>query len=70
MTSKAKPRSRRRARAVGPQPSPVHEERFRALIEDSSEALVLVDRQGAATYVSPSVQRIYGFSPEELIGTG
>lgn len=47
-----------------------HEARFRALIEGSPDALVLLDRHGEATYVSPSVERILGFSPHELGRTG
>lgn len=46
------------------------EARFRALIEGSADALVLLDRDGEATYVSPSVERILGFSPRELERTG
>lgn len=46
------------------------EARFRALIEGSADALVLLDREGEATYVSPSVERILGFSPRALERTG
>jgi len=44
------------------------EKRFRALIESSSDIIQIVDSDGILTYVSPSVQRILGYSPEELIG--
>src|SRR5438270_8049419 len=41
---------------------------FRALIENSSDAIALVSPEGLFTYVSPSVQGILGFTPEELLG--
>src|SRR5205085_5759111 len=44
------------------------EKLFRALIENSSDAIALVSREGLFTYVSPSVQKILGFTPEELLG--
>jgi len=44
------------------------EKLFRALIENSSDAVALVSHEGLFTYVSPSVQKILGFTPEELLG--
>jgi len=44
------------------------EKRFRALIEESSDVVALIDREGTLTYVSPSVARILGYMPDELIG--
>ena len=44
------------------------EKLFRALIENSSDAIALVSHEGLFTYVSPSVQKILGFTPEELLG--
>ncbi|GAH79570.1 unnamed protein product, partial [marine sediment metagenome] len=44
------------------------EERFRALIESSSDIIQVVDLNGILRYVSPSVQRILGYRPEELVG--
>ena len=44
------------------------EERFRAMIENISDAIVLVDVQGIITYLSPAAERILGFSTAELIG--
>ncbi|HEX7776391.1 MAG TPA: ATP-binding protein [Parvibaculum sp.] len=43
------------------------EERFRALVEDAFDAIVVTDREYIITYASPSV-RLIGFSPEEMIG--
>ena len=44
------------------------ERRFRALIENSSDGVVLVDEEGRMTYASPSTTRLLGYSPEELAG--
>jgi PAS domain S-box-containing protein len=44
------------------------ERRFRALIENSSDAVVLLSADGTVLYASPSVTRVRGFAPEELVG--
>jgi PAS domain S-box-containing protein len=44
------------------------EERFRTLIEKSSDAVNILDGQGIVTYMSPSVENILGYRPEELVG--
>lgn len=44
------------------------EERFRTLIENSADAVALVDKNGKFTYVSSSVKRVLGYSSRELIG--
>ncbi|RLE06603.1 MAG: hypothetical protein DRJ06_07465, partial [Candidatus Aminicenantes bacterium] len=44
------------------------EEKFRTLIENSLDMIQIVNKKGILTYVSPSVQRILGYKPEELIG--
>ncbi|MDH5363854.1 MAG: PAS domain S-box protein, partial [Dehalococcoidia bacterium] len=44
------------------------EKHFRALIENSSDIIQIVDSEGIIRYLSPSVQRILGYKPEELIG--
>ncbi len=46
-----------------------HEERFKALIENSFDAVVLIDPAAKILYASPSVKRILGYSPEEIEGT-
>ncbi len=45
------------------------ERRFRALIENSYDAIVLVDPKGTIKYASPSTKRIWGYEPEEVINT-
>jgi PAS domain S-box-containing protein len=44
------------------------EERFRALIENSSDIIQIVDSEGVIRYVSPSIERILGYRPEEATG--
>ncbi|TAK14694.1 MAG: PAS domain S-box protein [Anaerolineae bacterium] len=45
------------------------EERFRARIENSSDLITVVDMDGNVQYVSPSIERLLGYSPEAFIGT-
>lgn len=45
------------------------EQRFQALIEKSSDAVVLVDPTSKILYSSPSVKRVLGFTPKELQNT-
>ena len=44
------------------------ERRFRALIENSSDAIALLNSNGKIFYASPSTLRIFGYAPQELIG--
>ncbi|HEX7127012.1 MAG TPA: PAS domain S-box protein [Thermodesulfobacteriota bacterium] len=44
------------------------EERFRALIESSSEIVTILAADGTALYTSPAVERVLGYSPEERLG--
>jgi PAS domain S-box-containing protein len=44
------------------------EERFRTLIEGSSDAIAIFDRDGTIVYESPSVERILGYTPGDLMG--
>jgi PAS domain S-box-containing protein len=44
------------------------EERFRSLIEHGSDTITIVDAMGTILYESPSIERILGYRPEELIG--
>jgi PAS domain S-box-containing protein len=46
-----------------------NEERFRALIEDSSEALILMSPEGKVLYASQSSEGVSGYSPEERVGS-
>ncbi|WP_336326744.1 histidine kinase N-terminal 7TM domain-containing protein [Halovenus sp. HT40] len=44
------------------------QKRYQALIENSSDLITVVDRNGTVTYVSPSVRRIIGVDPEFATG--
>jgi PAS domain S-box-containing protein len=44
------------------------EEHFRALIENASDYVMIVDQAGAIQYASPSIERILGYRPEEILG--
>jgi len=46
------------------------EERFRLLAENSNDVILLHDLEGRIVYVSPSVERVFGYPPEELVGLG
>jgi diguanylate cyclase (GGDEF)-like protein/PAS domain S-box-containing protein len=45
------------------------EERHRALVEHLSDIIVVTDAEGNATYVSPAVDRVLGWSVEESTGS-
>jgi diguanylate cyclase (GGDEF)-like protein/PAS domain S-box-containing protein len=45
------------------------EERFRTLIENSSDVITILDREGVILYESPSVTRVLGYEPEQLVGS-
>ena len=42
--------------------------RFRALIEHAFDAVLLVDQDSSILYASPSVERVLGYAPRELVG--
>jgi diguanylate cyclase (GGDEF)-like protein/PAS domain S-box-containing protein len=44
------------------------EERFRALTQKSSDIVTLLGTDGTIRYQSPSIERILGYQPEELVG--
>ena len=44
------------------------EKHFRALIENSTDGIVLTDGHGIITYASPSTARMVGYLPEEFVG--
>ena len=44
------------------------EEYFKAIIRNSSDIILIVDKLGTITYASPSVERYLGYGPDELIG--
>ncbi|HZJ51748.1 MAG TPA: EAL domain-containing protein [Actinomycetota bacterium] len=44
------------------------EERFRALIQNSSDVIELLDGEGRITFVTQAVTRVLGYKPQELVG--
>ena len=46
-----------------------NERRFRSLIEHSSDVTMVIDVDGKVLYESPSIERLFGRPPGELIGT-
>ena len=43
------------------------EERFRALVQDSSDVVSVVDESGQTRYVSPAIEHLTGLGPEEFM---
>ncbi|WP_296149687.1 PAS domain S-box protein [uncultured Flavobacterium sp.] len=44
------------------------EQRFKALVQDGSELISILDSKGHFIYISPNVERNYGIDPQEYIG--
>ena len=44
------------------------EKLFRSLVENSSDAIALVSKEGLFIYISPPVEKMLGYTPEELVG--
>ncbi len=44
------------------------EERFRFLLDNALDIITVIDIDGRISYASPSVRRVLGYSPEELVG--
>jgi diguanylate cyclase (GGDEF)-like protein/PAS domain S-box-containing protein len=44
------------------------EDRFRSLIQDSSDATIVIDDTGMCSYASPAVIQLLGMDPSEIIG--
>src|SRR5687768_13674327 len=45
------------------------EERFRALVQNATDVITILDARGTVCYESPAIERVLGFRPEDLIGT-
>src|SRR5215211_6456722 len=45
------------------------EERFRSLVQNSSDIITILDADGTVRYVSPAIERVTGYRPEEQVGT-
>src|SRR4028119_1199705 len=60
--------SDRRLRREAEQAVRQNEERFRALIENALDIITVLDTDGMIRYESPSVEKVLGYKPEELVG--
>jgi diguanylate cyclase (GGDEF)-like protein/PAS domain S-box-containing protein len=45
------------------------ERRFRAVVQHASDVVTVADASGAIVYTSPSMERLLGYAPDELLGT-
>ena len=45
------------------------EERFRSLIQNSSDIIAILDENGTVNYISPTVERVLGRTPDDLVGS-
>ena len=46
------------------------QKRMQLLLENASEVIVIYEKDATIRYISPSVEKILGYSPEQMIGTG
>ncbi len=44
------------------------DEQFKRLVQNSSDLFIILDKNAVRTYVSPSIERITGFTVEETVG--
>jgi PAS domain S-box-containing protein len=44
------------------------EERFRALVQNASDVITVLEADGTIRYESPSIERVLGYRPGELVG--
>lgn len=45
------------------------EERFRSLVQNSSDVITVIDADTTVRYQTPSLERVFGYAPAELEGT-
>jgi PAS domain S-box-containing protein len=57
----------RRARRQAEQAVHTKERRFRSLIENAQDVITVLNAESEITYISPSIQRVLGYSVEELM---
>lgn len=57
------------ARATGSgSPSDPGEDRFATFLESAPDAIVVVDAEGRIVRINPQLERLFGYTPEELLG--
>jgi PAS domain S-box-containing protein len=45
------------------------EERFRSLVQNTTDIITVLEADGIVRYINPAVERVMGYKPEEQIGT-
>lgn len=45
------------------------ENRFRSLIRNASDIIMIMDANRTVSYISPAVERVLGYKPEDIVGT-
>src|ERR671910_2271020 len=45
------------------------EERYHSLVQNTSDIITILEADGTVRYISPAVERVTGYKPEEQIGT-
>src|SRR5215204_3829067 len=45
------------------------EERFRSLVQNASDIITILKADGTVRYISPALERVTGYKPEERVGT-
>jgi len=44
------------------------EERFKSLVQNGSDIILILDHDGTVRYASPAIERVIGHTPEEVVG--
>ncbi len=44
------------------------EEKFKALLENSSDGIIIINKDGIIEYATPTVETVLGYKPEEILG--
>jgi diguanylate cyclase (GGDEF)-like protein/PAS domain S-box-containing protein len=44
------------------------EDHYRSLVQSSNDVIMIIDGDGHVRYVSPALERVYGYSSDEMIG--
>lgn len=47
----------------------LQERRFRSLVQETSDVIAVLDDQGTIDYITPSVEKVLGYRPEDQVGT-
>ncbi len=45
-----------------------HDSRMTKILKSTSDVIVIVDKDGLVTYKSPNIEKLFGWTPEDLVG--